>query len=86
MGIYDGCKLFESEKKKGDQDVYIQYIIDSYTKDRISFIGGVMLDKALADAEVVKGDTLYCCYEGAETTSAGDPVNIWDVRIKKDAK
>lgn len=83
MGAYDGCKLFESEKKKGDQDVYIQYIIDSKTKDRVSFLGGVMLDKALTDAKVVKGDLLYCCYEGTETTSDGNPVNIWDVRVKR---
>ena len=86
MGKYDGSKLFESEKKKGDQDVFIQYIIDSRTKDRVSFLGGVMLDKALIDAKVGKGDMLYCCYEGTETTSDGNPVNIWDVRVKKDEK
>ena len=86
MGVYDGCKLFEDEKKKGNQDVFIQYIIDSRTQDRVSFLGGVMLDKALIDAEVIKGDMLYCCYEGTETTSDGHPVNIWDVRVKKDGK
>jgi len=83
LGIYDGSILFESPKKKGDKDVNVHFIIDNESGDRLSFIPGMMFDKVIDESGVKEGDTIFAAYKRQDQTSDNNPVNVWDIRIKK---
>lgn len=83
LGLYDGCIPFESPKKKGDNDVNVHFIIDNDTKDRLSFIPGMMFDRVIDESGVKEGDTVFAAFKRQDETNEGNPVNVWDIRIKK---
>jgi hypothetical protein len=85
LGTYESSTMLPEELKKGDKDydVLIHFIIDKETGNRISFVGGQMCDKFIAESAIGKGTRVFIRYMGKGETRDGNPVNNWDIRYQQ---
>jgi len=83
MGFYDGSKVLPEDQSDFDEDVLIHYVIDHETNARLSFVGGMMADRAFQEADIQPGEPVFIRYMGKGSTRKGNAVNNWDIRVKR---
>ena len=82
LGFYDEAKPLPKEYSEYDEDVMVHFIIEKDTKNRVSFVGGQMCDKFIAESPITKSTPVFIRYMGQGSTRKGNKVNNYDIRFK----
>ena len=78
-GMLDGFHDITTDN--GDCKAY--YLVTS-THGRVSFIGGYLVDQAIAKHDIVNGDIVKITFHGKKDIGNGRTLNDFDIKVKKD--
>jgi hypothetical protein len=73
----------EYKKDNMEGDVMIHFVHSPEQDALISFVGGKMCDQFIKAAQAKPNDLLYVRFLGRGETNKGNPVNNFDIRIKR---
>lgn len=82
LGTYNGSHEMDPALTDYDEPVNVHFVIEKETGNRVSFIGGKMCDKFIAESPIDIGTPVFIRYMGQGATRKGNKVNNYDIRFK----